>query len=429
MKHLLSKSDISHGERSREDVNPVQVDEDFESDPDLSFQANVSIRENSPNVGTEPELNVSGSCNIPCAQDNHPLVSRDEDSDEEVWSGNNSPSRRNLSLEVRDLQTFSFPNALVMQGYEGSESDDESVVSMTQSYVREATVRRRNTNSWICMFEIMGALEMQGRERGTVENMETSEIEKIDNYLKGFFQQYNENIKEMTKNNYKVIAALGGRYIYYAENKLVRGVLVVIGNVVVENLGLNSHLLSEKCSPSLPPVFKEFHNIHIGHAYPIHTEDVVCIGGNSLRSLLKNWVDTEFYESLHWIIPPTTSKMHMERPKEAEAKKREDLRKNVALIKRMKECVLRNPRSTIDSSPWMTSTPAKIPRRSSKKNQSQYNSMYEYMQVKPGQEYPVKSHHWQIIEIPLNEDGTVNDRAHRMADAIRQKGGVVRREC
>lgn len=288
----------------------------------------------------------------------------------------------------------------------------------TESHTQDAKVRRRTTDKWICMFQITGALEFQSLGEADISEItEDSEIAKIDKFLKGFFQTYNDNIKGLTKHNFKVNQALGSRYIYHARNKVLKGVLVVVGgNSLVENLRLNSHLLLEKFSPTSPLLYGKYHNVYIGHAYPIHTTDVVCSGGNCLRDLLKNWVDEKFYESLHWIIPSTSDQMRLMSPSSAKAKEEEDLLRYKNLISEMEEA-LREPRPSLEK-PSMPSKRIPV---------SQSNSLFDYLDILPGQECSLHSHHWELIEVPLNSDNSVNDRVQRMVVKIKQKGGVIKR--
>ncbi|XP_064089690.1 uncharacterized protein LOC135203716 [Macrobrachium nipponense] len=367
---------------------------------------------------------------LPAQREDTPAANSDSDFEDDALHRNNNINSNQedanggyttpMEIDLTTEDVYS-ENVSIMAQHIMSVISSEDKLATTQSNKKEVQVRKRITDKWICMFQIIGALEFHiegGAE--TFEVMDTSEIAKVDNYLKGFFGAYNENIKGMTKHNFKVNQVLGSQYIYHAKNNVLTGVLVVVGgNGLVENLRLNSHLLLEKSDPFSPLLYKDHHNVYIGHAYPIHTEDVVCTGGNCLRDLLIKWVNKEFYERLHWIIPSTSTKMRLMSPKRAQAKEDEDLLLYKNLIKKMDEEVLRDFRKSLEE----TSTPRK------KSQTIQPNSLYEYCNIQPGQECSVRSHHWQVfaVEVPLNRDNTVNDRAHRQVLAIRDKGGVVKK--
>lgn len=295
----------------------------------------------------------------------------------------------------------------------------EKGLDTTESSMKETIIRTRTSSKWICNFQIMNPTKemiCQGATCATGSSDVTREasVEAVDQHLKEFFLSHYNNAKNLRNNIGEVLFCLGGRYICHPKDNIIIGI-VVLETRNCTNPRFNCHLLVEKSSPDTPPCYKGHHKTYIGHAYPIHTTDPSCISGNSLRPLLNNWVDDEFFDSLHWIIPPSSFRMRKVSPSVADIKDEEALLDFKSLIREMKSVVLISHREYLNQSKKIHSSPAK---------DEGNRSMMEFLQISKGEEYSVKAHHWQVI--PLNADGTMNDVAYSSVISIKQGGGKIK---
>lgn len=305
----------------------------------------------------------------------------------------------------------------------------EAILDTTVSATKEAKIRTRTSSKWICIFQIMNPTkEMICQSAtcatGSFDVTRKASVEAVDQHLKNFFLSRYNNAKNLNNNTSEVLYCLGGRYICHPKDNIIIGI-VVLETRTCKNPGFNCHLLVEKSSPDTPPCYKGYHKTLIGHAYPIHTTDISCIGGNSLRALLKNWVNEKFFDSLHWVIPPSSSSMRKINPSEADIRDEEALQGFIELIKEMKD-MLKTYRESLDQN--QTDSVRKSQKtRSSPAKGKENRSMMEFLQIIKGKEYSVKAHHWQVIEVPLKSNGKIDNVAYRSVTSIKEKGGVIKR--
>lgn len=304
----------------------------------------------------------------------------------------------------------------------------EAILDTTVSATKEAKIRTRTSSKWICNFQIMNPTKemiSQGATcaTGCFDVTRKASVEAVDQHLKNFFLSHYNNAKNLNNNTSEVLFCLGGRYICHPKYNIVIGI-VVLETRTCKNPGFSCHLLVEKSSPDTPPCYKGHHKTYIGHAYPIHTTDISCIGGNSLRPLLKNWVNEKFFDSLHWVIPPSFS-MRKINLSEADIRDEEALQGFIELIKEMKD-MLKTDRESLDQN--QTDSVRKSQKtRSSPAKGKENRSMMEFLQIIKGKEYSVKAHHWQVIEVPLKSNGKIDNVAYRSVTSIKKKGGVIKR--
>ncbi|KAK7075589.1 hypothetical protein SK128_024901, partial [Halocaridina rubra] len=334
------------------------------------------------------------------------------------------------SVENNSLQLTSSGTSQDLTGIEASASMPSSCYTQpnsldtTVSTTIEKTIRRRKANKWISTFQIMEPPggTIQGESRDSCFVTDAKSVKSIDCMLKRFFELYNKHAKVMRQNNIGVCYVLGGRYVSHPKINLIAGILVMETAQMCETPRFDCHLLIEKTRPTITPSYGECHKIYIGHAYPIHTTDVSCIGGNALRPLLAKWVEPEksFFQSLHWIIPPSSEIMHKLNPKEAELRDEEAYMDFIELISEMKNVLLRSHRRSLNQmkSELNASSP------NSQQKTETNKTMFEFVHITKGSEHPVEAHHWYTMQIPLDSNGQINKRAYRAVTAIKKKGGV-----
>lgn len=305
----------------------------------------------------------------------------------------------------------------------------EAILDTTVSATKEAKIRTRTSSKWICTFQIMNPTKemiCQGATCATGSSDVTREasVDAIDAHLKEFFLSHNNNAKNLNNNTSEVLYCLGGRYMCHPKDNIIIGI-VVLETRTCNNPGFNCHLLVEKSSPDTPPCYEGHHKTYIGPAYPIHITDPSGIGGNSLRPLLKNWVNEKFFDSLHWVIPPSPSSMRKINPSEADIRDKVKLQGFIELIKEMKD-MLKKDRESLDQN-QTDSVRKRKKTRSSPAKGKESRSMMEFLPIIKGKEYPVKADHWQVIEIPLNANDRIDNVAYRSVTSIKERGGVIKR--
>jgi len=295
-------------------------------------------------------------------------------------------------------------------GHVRGDSEDTSVSDTTQSVEKTVEIRLRLTDRriYLCQFSDPSIINSDTGEPYAITDVST--IAQLDHYLKCFLKLYKENYNS-------VKWALAGQYFYDPSSRLFRGVLVT-GTDDISNQGsLQSHQLTEKLKPTDPSPFGKYQNTLISDGYPIHTKDVVCKGGNSLRPLLTNWINDDFYDCTHWVIAPYTIK----------DPNQEFMKQLLTLLKAMKEEVLKFPRTRLnEDEPRVDNlTPVK-----KKQKRNQQGASYQDIEIKSGKTYEVTADQWVIDEArgtttPKKEDGNHDQETLRWAKHIESKGGKV----
>lgn len=291
-----------------------------------------------------------------------------------------------------------------------------------ESTMVEYPTRIRDSDKRICTFRYSDPTESSTDDEEPFIVTDTSTIAKVDNYLKGFFYIYNREGKRYRRSQEDVLWVVGSQYAYHPKDRLYKGCLVVRLDRAASSVSFNSHFKTEKQKPTDRSLYDNFQSLSFGESYPVHSDDVSCVEGNSLRPLLENWMDDNFFNHAHWIITNSIlidqNKMILDQLK--------------GTLHNMKEEVLKNYRLSLKDKRTATPKSQTTPKSKGKKSVGSA-SRSDDIEIKSGEKYDVTAHSWVEDKrngtwTPKKEDGSHDIDALRFKKSIEDKGGEVVRK-